>query len=211
MLSEVSRKFQRKGSGEYKDGPFRAFKDKKMCAICLDPESREAEERERNEGILAFPIVVFPQAEDRSSFATASHGVKEAGPSHKNPDAVGTLYLSRRDSESPHYARFVQSHFHTKPKNGKAFVLPRSLATKYAGWTDRAFRVAVDLADEAGTELAIPYKVFFQGDKNRNDVRNSGLYRKLRRFCDKGGLEMEHGVIKDFDSPTTPTVFVRRR
>ncbi len=119
---------------------------------------RDVVSRTARKGILGefngLTVLAFPRPEHIVSFEQAAKGVRAAGPASIVPGAIGTLRVGGFErSGSPEFVlSMAQAHF----KTGKgAGFLPRTLATRYAGWRKHALSQVLKLLHKEGVSLGI--------------------------------------------------------
>jgi hypothetical protein len=186
MVSPITlaRRFKEHPNGTFRGrNGLRALKDDKMCTV-RDVSGDSLEN--------VTDLIVFPLNDNHiEHFKQAAKGVRAHGPAMANPGAIGTVSLKRM-GEGPYFLDYAQAHY-TTPVNGKKTekYLPRSLATKYGGWRQRAFKFAMRLAKEEEKELVVPHTVFVSG---RKDPTETQMYKDMRKVCDEEGLDLEPSV-----------------
>jgi hypothetical protein len=187
----VSKRFRNRANGVFRGrNGLGVMKDNKMCTV-----------RDVNEidGLSHMSkLIVFPVEESHiKQFKQAAKGVRDNGPAAKNPGAVGTVFL-RRMMDGPYFLYYAQAHYTTAKKGeDKKANLHRSLATKYGGWRQRAFRFATQIARDEGRELIVPRSAFFLA---KTDPEKTQMYRDLKKVCDEEGLEISLRKTNDYVS-----------
>ncbi len=116
-------------------------------------------------------ILAFPRPEHIEVFVGAANGVRAGGPGYKHSGSIGTLEIEREEfGPSDFFLSFAQSHFIA----GKGeHCLPRSLATKYAGWRKHALHDALKILHEERVSLGVPLSVLYRGS-----TRNKSRFHK---------------------------------
>jgi hypothetical protein len=190
---DIAKKAWKMPEGFHKIGNHHVYRDKKMCAVG-EPNTSNAMSQRINE------IVVFPKEEHLDPFMQATAGVQAYGPAQWNPGAVGTVEIDPGDF---HGIRVFQTHYKSTPSAKQVKIdmgrmppgslLPRSLATRYAGWKDRATQLALRMAEEDGKELAVLHTAFKPPNvagRPKKEPKDTTTFKQLTRFCNRHGLSL---------------------
>ena len=122
-------------------------------------------------------IVVFPRPDHVPVFRKAAEKLKVAGPSDRNPGAVGTISINNLRTKTS--LRYAQAHYSSR-------TVSRSMITRYGGWRVRALAHAIKLAHGIG----MPLEVFsYFHNNNERDTRQ--FDRDLQEACRRLGVKME--------------------
>ncbi|MFH1247429.1 MAG: hypothetical protein V1644_03540 [Candidatus Micrarchaeota archaeon] len=114
--------------GESEQGSLKVVRDRKMTVV-----------RKKADDGRVF-IVVYPKVEDAKHFERAAEAADNFGPAVPNPEAIGTLVLSRR-LDGVYGIDHIQGHSKTSGESP----LSRGLIAKYRGWRIRALIEAIEL------------------------------------------------------------------
>lgn len=181
MPITLAKRFRKRPNGFFRvrEG-LEVLKDDKMCTV------REVSERDGLGHVT--DLIVFPLNDEHiRSFKQAAKGVRAHGPAMSNPGAVGTVSLRKTDG-GPYFFDYAQAHY-TTGRNGEKNpkILPRSLATKYGGWRQRAFRFATQIASDENRDIVVPHSMFLSNQKEPHETQ---MYKDLKRVCDEEGFEI---------------------
>ena len=177
--------------GRHDVGGYHVVKDRKMLVI-HSPLNKSAEPNQ-----MAYTqIVVYPRPEHFKAFVAAVKSVAQGGPADANPGGVGAVGVAYLNAERPFLVlSFAQAQYASNPvrKKYKGTALPRSLATRYAGWRYRALCAALRLAVKEGLPLVVPRKLFESFSAEKNGMLPNNLLPDLRRAAKSLGSELDEG------------------
>ncbi len=144
-----------------------------------------------------FSILAFPRPEHIGLFRTALKNVAYGSPGGQNPGSLGTIRFIAETRGDERFLTFFYVQYHFKVGSGHGLV-PRKLATFYAGWRKHALREILTNAFRRKLRVIAPdYQLFHQAGKKTSQPRQ--VYHELVDLASELGATMQPHKFEGYD------------